>query len=209
MCRLAYIPKPFPGMADWLAEMEKSKGGDGTGLAIGSRLVKAVKHDAKWAAFEISRHAWAAKKAHCKMTPALWHTRWTSSGQTTDVLCHPFACGGGFLAHNGHWAYMHEHASRYTNYSDTRMFAETVVERIGFEKGVKAYNPPGVWLHMLSGDGRLAVWKLGGSLWYNPQLGVLGSQPPIFGDDRWHRVDDGWYSYQTVKGSNGHRNGAG
>lgn len=198
MCRLAYIPRPFDGMADWLAEMERSNGGHGTGLAIGLRLVKAVKHDAEWAAAEIERNHRAAKKAHRRSAPALWHTRYTSSGSTVDVLCHPFACGGGFLAHNGHWHYMHTFAAKYKDYSDTRMFS-TVVDKLGFAKAVHGYSPPGVWLHMLE-DGRLAVWKQGGSLWYNPYLCVLGSQPPIFGDDNWFKVEDGFYPYQVVRG---------
>ncbi len=197
MCRLAYIPKAFKGMAEWLAQLEQSAGGDGVGVAVGRRHCKGVRmtvQDAAAAAGELQMRG-------RKRLPVLFHTRRTSSGGDSDELCHPFACAEGWLAHNGHWHAGHVEAQKVKGrgpMSDSRFFS-MVVDDLGFEAAVEELRPPGVWLHMHR-DGDLAVWKNGGSLFYCPSLGVWGSEPPDVGlgiklEGGWHRVDDGLHGY--------------
>lgn len=193
MCRLAYIPKPFDGMKDWLEQMERSAGGHGGGVAAGKWLLKGIQVDARTTAREMLLVHLAAKKGKRKLPPLLWHTRLTSSGGHHNDLCHPFACDDGHLVHNGHWQAMHEQARKVqgTPMSDTRLFS-FVVDKNGFINAVLDNDPPGVWMHM-DHDGQLAVWKRGGSLVYCPDMGVWGSEPANVG--KWYNVSDGVYDY--------------
>lgn len=192
MCRLAYIPKPFDGMRGWLEQMERSAGGHGGGVAANKWLLKGVQVDARSTAREMLRVHNLMSKQKRRLPPFLWHTRRTSSGGHHDDLCHPFACAGGHLAHNGHWQAMHVQAQKIEGVpmSDTRLFS-FVVDKGGFIDAVLDAHPPGVWLHMR--DGQLAAWKSGGSLVYCPDTRVWGSEPAAQG--RWYDVADGVYDY--------------
>lgn len=185
MCRLAYVSKPFKGMRRWLADLEKSAGGDGTGFVSGGKVTKSVAMSAKQS-FEL-----------IEKWPCLWHTRRVSSGPKVDELCHPFPCDDGWLVHNGHWHSGHVAAKGLEDIldmaplSDSAYFA-ILVDKLGFADACKRYGPNGVWLHMDRHSKSLAVWKNGGSLWYSPKLGAWGSEPA---GDGWHKVEDGWYNY--------------
>lgn len=189
MCRLAYLPRPFTGFSAWFRQLEDSCGGDGTGLAIGTKAIKSVHLTAEASALEAARILMTAKKGKKRQLPILWHTRRTSIGGTVDQLCHPFACDGGWLVHNGHWASMAAKASR--KESDTLLFSRIVDEQ-GFAGACLDACPPGVWLHMTH-DGRLAIWKNGGQLWRRDD-GVIGSEPWGIGM-RWERVPDGLHEH--------------
>jgi len=189
MCRLAYIKRPFDGMAAWLASLESSMGGNGNGVAVADRCVKGVSISVKRTV-----HAMDDLQRGRRHTPVLWHTRRTSSGNTHDDLCHPFPCDGGWLAHNGHWQWAHAEALKVNGFgpmSDTRLFS-MVVDRDSFESAVARLAPPGVWLHMRH-DGKLAVWLGSGDLWYCSKLGAWGSEPAKVGS--WFEVQSGWYGY--------------
>ncbi len=180
MCRLAYIPRPFARVGQWLKAMERSNGGHGCGVAMSDYSTKGTGTSAADTA-DIIRQAFdATRRAHKRHVPVLWHTRFTSSGGHHDELCHPFKCDGGWLAHNGHWGLFHDKAAKLRKsspglpMSDTRLFS-LMVDRSGFEKAVLKWEPPGVWLHM-NYDGDLAVWKGSGSLVYCPEFGAFGSE---------------------------------
>lgn len=191
MCRLAYIPEPFHGLEAWLNQLVASAGGDGCGVAVGKRVLKGVKVSVAQTVAAM-HNLQPGRKGDRKPLPSLWHTRRTSSGGDSDVLCHPFACDGGWLAHNGHWHAMHlEAQKRVGPMSDSRLFAAVVHDR-GFEAAVTELTPPGVWLHMRK-SGRLAVWKSGGSLYYCPDLGAYGSEPSK--GFTWYSVADGFTDY--------------
>jgi len=194
MCRLAYISKAFIGMQAWLNLMERSNGGDGSGVAIGDRVLKGYRMPATATGYEVTKRHTDARCRKKKIQPALWHTRLASSGDLCDDLCHPFPCADGWLVHNGHWHKMHEEARKaatsHRPMSDTSLFSE-IVDGVGFSTAVLEMQPPGVWLHMLH-DGRLSVWKRGGSLHFNPATGSWGSEAWC---ERWYEVKDGFYDY--------------
>lgn len=188
MCRLAYISKPFKNMKTWLKRLEKSAGGDGTGVVSENILYKAVTLNA------------TNSVTLFKSYPILWHSRRVSSGPKEDYLCHPFPCGGGYLAHNGHWQCGHVAAQSFNDLhggelmSDSAFFAK-LVDKLGFFEAVKKYRPSGVWLHM-NVDGELAVWKYGGSLFYSKGLDAWGSEAAAYG--KWFTVEDGYYNYDEI-----------
>ena len=192
MCRLAYIPRPFDGMVDWLQRLERSCGGHGSGVAIGRTVEKGVDLGALDTAKAYWRAAARAATKKKRIMPALWHTRLASSGARCDDLCHPFECDGGWLVHNGHWGLMHAEAQKIDGgddsdlmpMSDSRLFS-AIVDQRGFRESIERYHPPGVWLHMLY-SGELAVWKGSGDLAYNRKTGAWGSKPY---EDKWNWVD--------------------
>lgn len=191
MCRLAYIPHVFDGVDEWLSKLEQSAGGDGMGIAVGRKSLKAVQMTVEEAVAAMHNLQPQRRGKHDPL-PSLWHTRRTSSGGDSDELCHPFRCDGGWLVHNGHWHAMHLQAQqRGQLMSDSRLFSG-VVHDMGFEAAVKEMTPPGVWLHMKRG-GELAAWKSGGSLVYCPKLGAYGSEPAD--GFKWHDVADGFTNY--------------
>ena len=185
MCRLAYIPKLFKSLPQWLRQLEESFGGDGNGIAMGGELFKGLGMTVE-ACVNLMRFG---------PLPALWHTRKVSSGHKNDRLCHPFPCDGGWLAHNGHWQAGHIAAMTHRDInggpvlSDTAFFA-LLVDRMGFETACDKYNPTGVWLFMEE-SGLLSVHKNGGSLHFCRKLGAWGSEPARQG--KWIEVPDGWY----------------
>jgi hypothetical protein len=195
MCRLAYIKRPFRGMAEWLKSLEASCGGDGNGIAVGDRAVKGVKISVDETVQALHDLQPKRRRGKRKQRPALWHTRRTSSGGSSDDLCHPFPCDDGWLCHNGHWQWAHEAAIKINGFgamSDTRLFS-MVIDRDGFEKATTEHTPPGVWMHMRY-DGKLAIWYGSGDLVYCPRLEAWGSEPAEVGGE-WYSVEKGWYGY--------------
>ena len=188
MCRLAYIRERPAQLSGWLAQMEKSAGGDGNGVVLAKRAActKGVKVALSETVDIIQNSA----------APALWHTRRVSSGIKSDDLCHPFQVAGGWMVHNGHWwdgdraSSILRDATGLGPVSDTRLFS-MVADRRGFRIACLDYRPQGVWLWM-NPKGKLSVWKNGGSLWYNPELKTFGSETD--GKGYWYEVADGWHS---------------
>ena len=186
MCRLAFITKRFKGFHEWLAMLEASQGGHGNGVAVGRESLKGV---------DVTVDATVDFIRSCNRN-VLWHTRRISSGHKCDELCHPFPCDGGWLVHNGHWSEGDDIADTIRilkpddgAMSDTKLFA-LLVDKLGFERAVKRYEPSGVWLHMTH-KGKLRVWKNWGSLHYSPDLNAYGSEPAEHG--YWFEVADGFY----------------
>ncbi len=188
MCRLAYVTKRFKGMRQWFAEMETSKGGHGNGVAIADEIWKGVNLSVDDTVTILQGSG----------RPALWHTRWCSSGDKCNELCHPFHCGKGWLVHNGHWMQGDWSASVLTDLdtckgdpvSDTKVFA-MLATKLGFIPACERYQPAGVWLRM-DYKGRLTVYKHGGSLYYSTDLRCWGSEPYKH-NGNWYSVADGLY----------------
>lgn len=192
MCRLAYFPsrKPF-WVKEWLIQLEKSAGGNGNGVVTGGQLTKGL-------SLCVSK---AAKIIEESGQPALFHTRLVSCGPTVDDLCHPFQTRYGWLAHNGHWV-QGAMAAEILNclkgsWSDSKVFA-LLADKLGFYQACERFEPMGVWL-MMSQKGRLSVYVRGGSLYYHPKTGIVGSVPPSGMDSEWVRVPDGFYSQRAVE----------
>lgn len=184
MCRLAYITKRFQGLEPWLEKMDKSCGGDGIGLVTAGRCRKGL-------GVTVSYSHDLIRKSR---KPALWHTRRVSCGRKSSKLCHPFACAGGWLVHNGHWLDGAISARILGdlwqgNLSDTALFAR-LVNQFGFEKSTERYTPSGVWLWMDSKH-QLSVYKNSGSLCYSKDLGAWGSESADEGN--WISVASGFY----------------
>jgi len=73
---------------------------------------------------------------------AMWHARYATHGVKNEQNCHPFMVGGSdltYLAHNGMLDVSIEHGDRR---SDTRVFAEDVLPKIG---GVSALDDDTIW----------------------------------------------------------------
>jgi len=73
---------------------------------------------------------------------AMWHARYATHGVKNEQNCHPFMVGGSdltYLAHNGMLDVTIEHGDRR---SDTRVFAEDVLPKIG---GVSALDDDTIW----------------------------------------------------------------
>jgi glutamine amidotransferase len=74
---------------------------------------------------------------------AMWHARYATHGVKNEQNCHPFVVGGDertYLAHNGILdVSIHKSDKR----SDTRVFAEDTLPRIG---GVSALDDDNVWI---------------------------------------------------------------
>lgn len=74
---------------------------------------------------------------------AIWHARYATHGVKNEFNCHPFKIGGdefSYLAHNG---VLDTHIEDYDKRSDTRIFAEDTLPKIG---GVPALDDPNIWL---------------------------------------------------------------
>jgi hypothetical protein len=73
---------------------------------------------------------------------AMWHARYATHGVKNEQNCHPFKVGDSdltYLAHNGMLDVTIEHGDRR---SDTRVFAEDVLPKIG---GVSALDDDTIW----------------------------------------------------------------
>ena len=192
MCRLAYVPPAAASAINlrlWFLQLEASCGGHGNGVAIASKCRKGVALTTEMCATFIETHK----------LPALFHTRRASAGGKTGQLCHPFACRGGWLCHNGHWyggaqiaQALDDTGRTDTLWSDTRV-GSALVDKLGFYQAMTKYNPPGVWL-WLAPRGKVKVWKSGGELWYCQSLKAYGSEPPHESAYTWRPVADGYYS---------------
>jgi hypothetical protein len=180
MCRLLYLPAkvrpPEAKLIAWLAALQRSFGGHGNGMATvraGAEKGLAVtpEHSAAW----LLRHAKSA---------AVWHTRRTSCGETTDVLCHPFRAGNGWLVHNGHWGQGAFTAKLLKGaWSDTKV-AALFISNYGWEAFCDECYA-GVWIH-LGPKGR-SVLHRSGDLWVS-KSGALASEPC-----------DGWGSWREAE----------
>jgi hypothetical protein len=189
MCRLARITSSWPGLLDYLRQLQRSCGGDGNGLAYQHLFLKGLKLSNKRIAELIQEKPEGA--------PALYHTRMASVGDRCSNLCHPFHCHKGWLVHNGTWCEGAKHARLLTKqtgqqFSDTAVMA-MLIETTSFACAMKKYDPWGVWLWQ-SYDGELFVHKHWGSLCYSPSLDAWGSEAPIGPDGLdWYDVKDGDY----------------
>ncbi len=186
MCRLARITRWWPGLEDWLRQLQRSYGGDGNGVASGGKCLKGLNVTNRKIAKRIKR----------SRLPSLYHTRWCSSGWRCSFLCHPFRCGGGWLAHNGTWYEGAKTAEQWSKesgqpWSDTLVMA-AVMDRLGFAEAMERRNPSGVWLWQ-NYKGELHVHKRFGQLWHSPALDAWGSEPPAGEPGDWYEVADGDY----------------
>jgi glutamine amidotransferase len=74
---------------------------------------------------------------------AMWHARYATHGAKNEQNCHPFMVGGDertYLAHNG---VLDISIGKSDKRSDTRVFAEDTLPRIG---GVSALDDDNVWI---------------------------------------------------------------
>jgi hypothetical protein len=173
-------------LPQWFAQLEKSCGGDGNGVAVGDDMCKGLRLQTKACARIVLQ----------SVRPALFHTRYSSVGGRRNSLCHPFDCCGGWLIHNGHWEAGAMEANRQWALggpmkSDTQVMSE-YVDKHGFAKTLRKILPPGVWLWMNRKTDELWVYKFGGSLWICEKLGALGSEPAPEG--KWLQVQNGLYT---------------
>ena len=181
MCRLAHVTTRFPGIEKWFNTMQRSFGGDGNGVAIATKRLRGVGLTNRKIASWIYRTDY----------PALYHTRRVSVGARINDLCHPFHCGGGWLAHNGTWMAGLDIVKKH-GISDSLAMAMLIDGRFGgsFAAAMRRLRPAGVWLW--AADGGLFVHVGSGQLYYSPSLDAWGSEPAEYGDD-WYRVAVGDY----------------
>lgn len=110
---------------------------------------------------------------------AMWHARYATHGVKNELNCHPFIVGGDertYLAHNGVLdTYIAEGDKR----SDTRVFAEDTLPRLG---GVSALDDENIWrlVEGWANGNKIAVLTLDpnaeGTLYLiNDQLGTWDS----------------------------------
>jgi hypothetical protein len=130
MCMLSYYPEGIqPDLERLHNGAETNRDGYGWAIAAGGKLLtgKGLGEDQVIGQFE------AARKEH-PGGPALFHSRFSTSGNLRDVdNCHPFTVGRDkqtVLAHNGVLFDMPKGDAR----SDTRYFAETMIKPEGFTR---------------------------------------------------------------------------
>lgn len=139
MCILVVCePDSTPSKSDLTAGACANPHGYGFAIHAGDRI--------------ISERSMSAKKSIARFLElreqypsgyAMWHARYATHGVKNEQNCHPFAVGGDertYLAHNGVLDItIHKSDKR----SDTRVFAEDTLPRIG---GVSALDDDNVWI---------------------------------------------------------------
>ena len=139
MCLLIVCePNSTPNEADLHAGACSNPHGFGFAIHAGDKI--------------ISERSMSAKKSIARFLElreqypngyAMWHARYATHGVKNEQNCHPFVVGGDertYLAHNGILdVSIHKSDKR----SDTRVFAEDTLPRIG---GVSALDDDNVWI---------------------------------------------------------------
>ena len=139
MCLLIVCePNSTPNQADLHAGACSNPHGFGFAIHAGDRI--------------ISERSMSAKKSIARFMElraqypdgyAMWHARYATHGVKNEQNCHPFMVGGDertYLAHNG---VLDISIAKSDKRSDTRVFAEDTLPRIG---GVSALDDDNVWI---------------------------------------------------------------
>lgn len=139
MCLLIVCePDSIPNKADLHAGACSNPHGFGFAIHAGDRI--------------ISERSMSAKKSIARFLElrkqypsgyAMWHARYATHGVKNEQNCHPFMVGGDertYLAHNG---VLDISIGKSDKRSDTRVFAEDTLPRIG---GVSALDDDNVWI---------------------------------------------------------------
>lgn len=74
---------------------------------------------------------------------AIWHARYATHGVKNEFNCHPFPVGGDSLSYLAHNGVLDTHIENYDKRSDTRIFAEDTLPKLG---GVTALDDQNIWL---------------------------------------------------------------
>jgi len=139
MCLLVVCePDSTPSKSDLTAGSCSNPHGFGFAIHAGDRI--------------ISERSMSAKKSIARFLElrkqypsgyAMWHARYATHGVKNEQNCHPFVVGGDertYLAHNG---VLDISIGKSDKRSDTRVFAEDTLPRIG---GVSALDDDNVWI---------------------------------------------------------------
>ena len=139
MCLLIVCePNSTPNKADLHAGACSNPHGFGFAIHAGDRI--------------ISERSMSAKKSIARFLElrkqypsgyAMWHARYATHGVKNEQNCHPFVVGGDertYLAHNG---VLDISIGKSDKRSDTRVFAEDTLPKIG---GVSALDDDNVWI---------------------------------------------------------------
>ena len=139
MCLLIVCePNSTPNKADLHAGACSNPHGFGFAIHAGDKI--------------ISERSMSAKKSIARFLElrkqypegyAMWHARYATHGVKNEQNCHPFMVGGDertYLAHNG---VLDISIGKSDKRSDTRVFAEDTLPRIG---GVSALDDDNVWI---------------------------------------------------------------
>ncbi|NBO54059.1 MAG: hypothetical protein EBU84_05595 [Actinobacteria bacterium] len=140
MCMLCVIP---PNVLPSREKLENSalNNPDGFGYAIAIPQEKRI-HVVNTMNADEAINGFLADKAKYPKGYAIWHARLATHGSQTLDNCHPFYIGKdklSVLAHNG--ILPTEHEAKGTR-SDTRIFAEHILPRMG---GISALDDPQMW----------------------------------------------------------------
>lgn len=139
MCLLVVCePNSTPNEADLHAGACSNPHGFGFAIHAGDKIISERSMSAKKS---IAR--FMELRAQYPNGYAMWHARYATHGVKNEQNCHPFMVGGDertYLAHNGILdVSIHKSDKR----SDTRVFAEDTLPRIG---GVSALDDDNVWI---------------------------------------------------------------
>ena len=139
MCLLVVCePDSTPSKSDLTAGACSNPHGYGFAIHAGDRI--------------ISERSMSAKKSIARFLElrkqypsgyAMWHARYATHGVKNEQNCHPFVVGGDertYLAHNG---VLDISIGKSDKRSDTRVFAEDTLPKIG---GVSALDDDNVWI---------------------------------------------------------------
>jgi hypothetical protein len=139
MCLLIVCePNSTPNKADLHAGACSNPHGFGFAIHAGDRIISERSMSAKKS---IAR--FLELRAQYPEGYAMWHARYATHGVKNEQNCHPFKVGGDertYLAHNG---VLDIAISKSDKRSDTRVFAEDTLPRIG---GVSALDDDNVWI---------------------------------------------------------------
>ena len=139
MCLLIVCePNSTPNEADLHAGACSNPHGFGFAIHAGDKIISERSMSAKKS---IAR--FMELRAQYPNGYAMWHARYATHGVKNEQNCHPFMVGGDertYLAHNG---VLDISIAKSDKRSDTRVFAEDTLPRIG---GVSALDDDNVWI---------------------------------------------------------------
>jgi len=121
---------------------------------------------------------------------AIWHARYATHGVKNEFNCHPFQVGGDSLSYLAHNGVLDTHIEDYDKRSDSRIFAEDTLPKLG---GVSSLDDPNIWI-------MVSEWARGSKiaiLTLNPQA---KHQLYLINSDSGHWDKDGiwWSNYSYV-----------
>lgn len=188
MCRIFMASGDFirsvskKWLSDTFSGLENSMGGDGNGVYIQLKNRAVYK---KGVSFSTGDAVSFVMKYQRNAQTVMFHTRMTSSGSTTDEMCHPFIGDNYALIHNGHVSWAHHNTlglsdtgmvHRFLDYGVIKPYSLT--EMPNYWAGIGPHGPfvatykPG--LRVLYDDPKhSSVWCVSSEVYSNPVPDIL------------------------------------